>query len=166
MRKRVFLLILSLIILVSMSIIGCNSTDKTEETKTDQSSVQRLELHAENGESVEVKFNQVNNLSMVKDEEQFEIFQDDKKYVVARFIDVEDYDYFIKYIPTEETCTILEENKYNNIEYTFYKFEKDERVQFNRLCHIEDTEIYMQIYCYDDKSIADTVFKNLTFSCK
>ena len=158
MRKISIALLLTIIFVLA----GCNSSD--EGTGKDVTSIM---LKSYDNGNVQVDFKATNNLTLVSDSaDEFEIYQhysktDEKKYVHFTFIEQKMYDRYISEIEEEEACTIIEREIKDNIEYIYYKHENGDKVQYNKICHITDTDIYMMIYCYDSKEIADEVFKNL-----
>lgn len=163
MRKILSIVLLTVIFVLA----GCKGSD--ERTEED---VKAIMLKSCSNENVQVDFKTTSNLTLISEStDEFEIYQyygkeDEKKYVHTALIELKMYEKYISQLEEEEACTIIEKGTKDNVEYVYYKHQKDDKIQYNRICHIIDTDTYMMIYCYDNKDVADEVFTNLSFTVK
>lgn len=165
-----------LLLIVIFAFTGCkNSKEEVSNEETSTKNILTsvvLKPNRNSNERVIIDFISADELSLISEsDDEFEIYQNygkenEKKYVHMTFLEKDRYEYFSKEIYNMKECTIKTTGKKDNVKYVFYEYKNDKGLQYNRICHIVDTEIYMMIYCYDDIDIANKVFENLLFSIK
>lgn len=167
------IIVITILASILLSFCGCSKEKNIKEDIKESENIQKITIESDNKKQVEVTFTQIDNLTMVQDGNGFEIFQNmdkenEKKYILMTFMEQDSYENILSQVHENEEnkITILEESNINNIEYTFYESGNTDRKQFNRICQIKETGVYMMIYCYDDKDIGEKVFENLTFVIK
>lgn len=149
-QKNIFISILT--VLISILICACSF-------HSDMSFI----FNVETGDSVKVKLDISNGLSLTQDGGQFTVMKGEEKILLGMFITEDTYN---QYMSLEDSgqMTVIEKDTYENKEYMFYECEGESGTEYDFLVWIDDSNTGVLMGSTVGESDAKEAFLSLSFS--